>query len=67
NDLSSNEGDHLRMPRPLSPTKVLLVADRRADARDPKAATIRRYRLARMRLDGGRSSPPPRIARRLAV
>ena len=45
----------LGMPRPLTASKVLLVADRRpaAGSRDP--GPVRRYRIARLRFD----SPPP--------
>ena len=42
------------MTRPVTASKVLLVADRRA-ASAPRASTpVRRYRLARIRFD-----PPP--------
>jgi hypothetical protein len=44
------------MIRTASSSKVLLVADRRAGASDG-AIAVRRYRLARLRLDG-----PPAIA-----
>jgi len=40
------------MPRPITSSKVLLVADRRAVTPQPGAARVRRYRLARVRLDG---------------
>ena len=42
------------MNRPISSSKVLLVADRRAAASDDSAATVpvRRYRIARIRFDG---------------
>jgi|GEM_PF-6905934 len=40
------------MTRPLPPTKVLLVADRRDASSEPNAARVRRYRLARVRFDG---------------
>jgi hypothetical protein len=56
----------LPMPRSLSPTKVLLIADGRFESRDPRAASIRRYRLARMRLDPDRVPAPPRIMRKPA-
>jgi hypothetical protein len=41
----------LSMTRPIAASKVLLVADRRAEATEPGAATVRRYRLARLRFD----------------
>jgi hypothetical protein len=41
----------LSMTRPTAPSKVLLVADRRADDHDPGAGAVRRYRLARLRFD----------------
>lgn len=40
----------LSMTRP-TPSKVLLVADRRADPGEPGAPNVRRYRLARLRFD----------------
>ncbi|HTP20022.1 MAG TPA: hypothetical protein VMJ65_10490 [Solirubrobacteraceae bacterium] len=42
------------MTRPVTASKVLLVADRRAATSAPRDTPIRRYRLARLRLD-----PPP--------
>jgi hypothetical protein len=42
----------LRMTRPLTASRVLLVADRRELPSDLRAAPLRRFRLARMRLDG---------------
>jgi len=40
------------MIRPLTASRVLLVADRREIPTELKAAPLRRYRLARVRLDG---------------
>jgi hypothetical protein len=40
------------MPRPLTASRVLLVADRRELPSELRAAPLRRYRLARLRLDG---------------
>jgi hypothetical protein len=37
---------------------VLLVADRRAMTSELRAAPLKRYRLARMRLDGRASGAP---------
>jgi hypothetical protein len=39
------------MTRPIAASKVVLVADRRAEAVEPGATTVRRYRLARLRFD----------------
>jgi hypothetical protein len=44
----------LAMTRSLKTSKVLLVADRRVEPNHGAAATVRRYRLARLRFD-----PPP--------
>ena len=44
----------LAMTRPLTPSKVLLVADRRAVPSQGETAPVRRYRLARLRFE-----PPP--------
>jgi hypothetical protein len=41
----------LAMPRPLTASKVLLVADRRTGPDNRRDTPIRRYRLARLRLD----------------
>ena len=46
--------DHPRMTRPLKTTKVLLVADRRGEPAESASAPVRRYRIARLRLN-----PPP--------
>ena len=42
----------LSMNRPLTASRVLLVADRTAVASDLRSAPLRRYRLARLRVDG---------------
>ncbi len=39
------------MTRPHTASKVLLVADRRADIDEPAAPNVRRYRLARLRFE----------------
>jgi len=44
----------LAMTRPLTPSKVLLIADRRADRSHGGTTPVRRYRLARLRFE-----PPP--------
>ncbi|MDQ6777816.1 MAG: hypothetical protein M3071_16755 [Actinomycetota bacterium] len=48
------------MTRPLTASRVLLVADRRELPSDLRAAPLRRFRLARLRLDGldGRDAAP---------
>jgi hypothetical protein len=40
------------MTRPTPSHKVLLVADRRGRPTEPTAVPVRRFRLARLRLDG---------------
>ncbi len=45
------------MTRPLTASRVLLVADRRELATDLRAAPLRRFRLARLRLDGRDAAP----------
>jgi hypothetical protein len=47
----------LAMTRPLTASRVLLVADRRELPSDLRAAPLRRFRLARLRLDGRDSAP----------
>lgn len=44
--------DHLAMTRPLTASKVLLVAHRGTVPANRRDIPIRRYRLARLRLDG---------------
>ena len=41
----------VRMTRPVFPSKVLLVADRRVAPSSRKTTPVRRYRLARLRFD----------------
>jgi len=41
----------LAMTRPITPSKLLLVADPRPGSPEPTSAPIRRYRLARIRFD----------------
>ncbi len=52
----------LAMSNPLTASKVLLVADRRAGAVRGESAQVRRYRLARLRLDGRALTPRARPA-----
>jgi hypothetical protein len=49
------------MIRPPSSSKVLLVADRRAASTDSAATTVRRYRLARLRLEGRQTAAGSRF------
>jgi len=44
----------LAMTRPLTPSKLLLVEDRRAARSHGESMPVRRYRLARLRV-----APPP--------
>jgi hypothetical protein len=39
------------MTRPITASKVLLVADRRRAPADREVAPVRRYRIARLRFD----------------
>jgi hypothetical protein len=47
----------LVMSRPLTASRVLLVADRRELPSDLRAAPLRRFRLARLRLEGRDAAP----------
>ena len=42
----------LAMTPLATPSKVLLVADRQSRSAEPGTVPVRRYRLARLRLDG---------------
>jgi hypothetical protein len=46
------------MTRPLTASKVLLVADRRTVPASRRDTPIRRYRLARLRLDSQPTGEP---------
>lgn len=50
----------LAMTRPTTPSKLLLVADPRPVSPDSDAAPVRRYRLARLRLEGREQEPARR-------
>ena len=41
----------LFMTRPLTPSKLLLIADRRDSTSRPSPIAVRRFRLARLKLD----------------
>jgi hypothetical protein len=49
------------MTRTSPPSKVLLVADRRPVASEPRGAAVRRYRLARLRFEGRAADPAARF------
>jgi hypothetical protein len=49
------------MTAPTRSSKVLLVADRRADSEGPGTAAVRRYRLARLRFDSRPAGPQARF------
>jgi len=51
----------IAMPRPITPSRVLLVADRRVGPPESGGAPLRRYRLARLRLDGRSAGPALRF------
>jgi hypothetical protein len=51
----------LAMTRPAPSSRVLLVADRRPPVQPSGAVPIRRYRLARLRLDGRSTDPSSRF------
>ena len=56
----------LGMTRTAASSKVLLVKDRRCEEAEPGATVVRRYRLARLRLDGrpaGADSPYEHLKR----
>jgi hypothetical protein len=50
-----------RMIRPIRSSKVLLVADRRAAPAEPGVVPLRRYRRARLRVQGRLADPAPRF------
>lgn len=49
------------MAQPLTASKLLLVADQRPTAGDSASSRVRRYRLARLRLEGRASDPALRF------
>jgi hypothetical protein len=51
----------LAMTRPVTPSKVLLVADRRTAATRGESAPVRRYRLARLRFELPRAGAESRF------
>jgi len=55
--------DHCAMARPITSSRVHLVADRRASSPGPGSARVRRYRLARLRFDGRETGSETRSER----
>ena len=51
----------LPMTRPVRSEKVILVEDPRRTSPGPDVAPLRRYRLARLRLDGRSQDPASRF------
>ena len=51
NVLRAPAADHPPMTRPVTASKVLLVADRRVAPAARDSGPVRRYRLARLRFD----------------
>jgi hypothetical protein len=49
------------MSRPTTSSKLLLVADPRPASTDAGAVPVRRYRLARLRIDSRSSDPSERF------
>jgi hypothetical protein len=49
------------MTRPITASKVLLVADRRTTPANRRDTPIRRYRLARLRFDSRPAAGEPRF------
>jgi hypothetical protein len=49
------------MTRPTAASKLVLIADCRGGDAVPGTATVRRYRLARLRLDGRPADPDARF------
>jgi hypothetical protein len=54
--------DHPGMTPLSSSSRVLLVSDGRATAPSPAGVSIKRYRLARLRIDGRSADPASRYA-----
>jgi hypothetical protein len=51
----------LLMTRPTAASKLVLIADSRGGDAEPATATVRRYRLARLRFDGRPADPDARF------
>jgi hypothetical protein len=52
----------LPMIRPLTPSKLLLIADRRDSTSRPSPVVVRRFRLARLKLDAGEPTSAARLS-----
>ncbi len=52
----------LPMTRPLTPSKLLLIADRRESTSRPSPVAVRRFRLARLKLDPATPTPAARLS-----
>jgi hypothetical protein len=51
----------LAMTRPATPSKLILVEDRTAASDAHRGAPVRRYRLARLQIEGRSSDPASRF------
>jgi hypothetical protein len=51
----------IAMTRPVTSSRILLVEDRRAGAAGPNVVPLRRYRLARLRLEHAPAGPDDRF------
>jgi len=51
----------LAMTRPVTSSKLILVEDRSASLDAHRSAPVRRYRLARLHIDGRSSDPASRF------
>ena len=58
---SPTAGIILAMTRPMTSSKLLLVADPRSGSPERERTGVRRYRLARLRLDGRAADPAARF------
>ena len=54
-------GIMLAMTRPLASSKLILVEDRNGSSDAERPARVRRYRLARLQLDGRSGDPASRF------
>jgi hypothetical protein len=52
----------LPMTHSLTPSKLLLVADRRESTARPSPVAVRRFRLARLKLDAAAPTPAVRLS-----
>jgi hypothetical protein len=54
--------DHSAMTRPAPSRRILLIADRRTQTSEAPLAPIRRYRLAKLRVESRPTAPASRFA-----